>query len=674
MFNKFLKLMISAFFFFTLMGCHYSTRVVHDFWYNRYQMGVWYADQQQWKQAEIYLKKALKKKFKDNDYIHTYDVNYITYFPHRELGVALFHQGKTEKAIKELELSLQFEPSKKTKYYLEKARIKLIHEKQSDKDPPRIKITYPLSNMILSTPIINLHGIATDNTYIQTIYVDKKPVYLNTQKNQIKFCMRQNANMGLNSITVTAEDIMGNVQTEQIHFYVDLLAPVISLVRQSVQWIGNQQYIQVNLHIVDNHLLDFVKIQDRTYPCNKKNNIQIKETILIKKALPAINITARDVAGNINQYQIMPPENNYVLAMNSYEYSASGVLKSINPENRCLWATNAYSGNHTMSPLFVIPQKKYFITKLENTNSNHTTFSFDHIIPKYCHTKTFLIQGKVSDIDGIKSLYLGEEKLDIIQAKECRFKSNFILIDNEINSIVLRAIDIYDNETLKELTIEQRPSPMKFLKNRAILKIKNISFLDPYGLIEIPKRRQFNYIDWPDIFKTKLSDAIIEKKRFQIYKDIASKKYDYSLTVRIEVREIKDMKYEINSFVYLYNDQNQRVAYITAFQLFSRKLSDDFFYIFENMAKDIDQHLRQEMPLIETYISNRQKNNIEIPAGIESNIKELTKLIVYKNDDHYRHQTISEAFISQVLSEKSYIKKTYTNHLPVLKGHMVIVK
>ncbi len=80
-----------------------------------------------------------------------YGMHFIDWFGHRGKGAALYHLGRIDKAIEELELSLQCTESSQAQYYLDKARAKKLKESGKDAKAPAIKKVH----LIKSEPALN---------------------------------------------------------------------------------------------------------------------------------------------------------------------------------------------------------------------------------------------------------------------------------------------------------------------------------------------------------------------------------------------------------------------------------------------------------------------------------------------------------------------------------------
>ena len=114
-------------------------------WYHYYERGLSFAEGQCLGEAERDLGEALKQRDDgDRRRARTYGMHFVDYFPHRELGIVLFHQKRYADAIRELEVSLNATVTAKAEFYLAQCRKALLLSQTPDKRPPNLKfIAWP---------------------------------------------------------------------------------------------------------------------------------------------------------------------------------------------------------------------------------------------------------------------------------------------------------------------------------------------------------------------------------------------------------------------------------------------------------------------------------------------------------------------------------------------------
>ena len=86
--------------------------------YEHYSNGLKNQKKQNWEEAVQCFRKAIDLKEDDGERVRTYGVNFIDYFPNRELGIVYYEMEDFENARLYLERSQAFEPSDRAGAYL----------------------------------------------------------------------------------------------------------------------------------------------------------------------------------------------------------------------------------------------------------------------------------------------------------------------------------------------------------------------------------------------------------------------------------------------------------------------------------------------------------------------------------------------------------------------------
>jgi len=198
-------------------------------WWNYYERGVSFMDGNFYLKAEQDFRQAIAKRDKDQIRSRTYGFHFLDYFPHRELGISLFHQQKFQDAINELEKSLSTEKSARAYYYLDKARKDLIVKNKSDKEPPQIFISSPEPEMLTNSYVINVKGHTTDDTFIKSVWINKIPFRIDVSAKSIHFNENVKIIPGENHIEIKALDIVGKFTAQKKKVICDIAGPVLNI-------------------------------------------------------------------------------------------------------------------------------------------------------------------------------------------------------------------------------------------------------------------------------------------------------------------------------------------------------------------------------------------------------------------------------------------------------------
>lgn len=87
-------------------------------WWDYYRRALSFAEGGFWKEAEADLKEAIRQRGKDQKRARMFGRSFTDYFPHRELGIVYYHQGRFRDAVRELNESLASVRSPEAESYL----------------------------------------------------------------------------------------------------------------------------------------------------------------------------------------------------------------------------------------------------------------------------------------------------------------------------------------------------------------------------------------------------------------------------------------------------------------------------------------------------------------------------------------------------------------------------
>ncbi len=200
-------------------------------WDSCYRSGLSYSQGECWDQAVEQFHMAIKHKSNDMWMARRYGMHFIDYFPHRELGIVYLNQGRIQKAIDELKLSLKMAESSKAKYYLNKARLKWLEEMKLDQMPPKILLpdqNQPYKDMrFTNQDSYIIKGLATDDFFVSQILVNEKHLFIDLAEPRIEFKDPVNLQPGENHFLCKAIDLIGHESTQEMTIILDQQGPVI---------------------------------------------------------------------------------------------------------------------------------------------------------------------------------------------------------------------------------------------------------------------------------------------------------------------------------------------------------------------------------------------------------------------------------------------------------------
>ncbi|MFP6584259.1 MAG: tetratricopeptide repeat protein [Candidatus Hydrogenedentota bacterium] len=202
-------------------------------WWNLYDRAFIFQKYELWEYAEQDIRAALSSRDLDQRWARTYGIHFIPeYFPNRELGVVLFHQGNFDEAIGRLETSVEQYYSARAGYYLDQARAARIAATSPDATNPTIDILSPQEGTLLASTQVNLEFVAKDDNYVSSIFINGEEIPLlhsaaEVSTRELELEHPINVQPGMNVIQVAAEDVSGNRTTISVRMKVDVDGPTV---------------------------------------------------------------------------------------------------------------------------------------------------------------------------------------------------------------------------------------------------------------------------------------------------------------------------------------------------------------------------------------------------------------------------------------------------------------
>ena len=200
-------------------------------WWNYYERGLSYADGRYFEEALADLQAAIRKRAQDQRMARTYGMHFLDYFPHREMGIILYEKGDLDAAQRELELSLQYSPTAKARFYIDQIRKKRIEKSLIEVPPPKIILSVSSDNMWTRNDPVLINGSAESDHFISQIAIDGAPLFQEGAQRRISFSKALNLTQGPHAIQFLASDLGGKSASRVLTVYVDRMGPTIVLDR-----------------------------------------------------------------------------------------------------------------------------------------------------------------------------------------------------------------------------------------------------------------------------------------------------------------------------------------------------------------------------------------------------------------------------------------------------------
>ena len=162
--------------------------------------------------------------------VRTYGLHMLdAYFPHRELGIAMFQLGDMKNAKQYLEQSLLQEPSGRAKFYLNLVRKKLITGQPLA--APQVILDKDVAFKWTKQRKRVLSGLAQSKAFISGVTVNEHPEFIELAEHAIRFEREIKLSPGTNIVRIEVKDLADNVVTHSVVWIADWQPPQIVIKR-----------------------------------------------------------------------------------------------------------------------------------------------------------------------------------------------------------------------------------------------------------------------------------------------------------------------------------------------------------------------------------------------------------------------------------------------------------
>ena len=266
-------------------------------WWDFYIRGRSFADGKFWQEAENDLRQALATRMKDARRARTYGAHFIQYFGNRELGIALFKQGRMEEAIPYLWKSLEDVPTEKAEFYL---RLCYRDLSKTDVDNENPEISLDAYRTITNDSDLTFSGTVKDNYFVDRLTINGSEIRPILGKTQSLFKHFTRLEPGENTFEIIATDAFGNSSLpKHVRVTLDREAPVISIKKATLEKVA-LSVINENEVRIENEKLENVNVLT-----SQASNIFEFAPINPEKAL---YVEFTDAANNSNGIRIQPED------------------------------------------------------------------------------------------------------------------------------------------------------------------------------------------------------------------------------------------------------------------------------------------------------------------------------------------------------------------------------
>jgi len=198
-------------------------------WWNYYERGRSFLEGGYYEEALLDFRAALAGRSRDQLWPRTYGLHFTPeYFPNREMGVALYYQGKLGEGLERLEASNQQRYSARGAYFLGEARRMWLASEGGDSASPTLEILAPSGDMPVGATEVEIIGVARDDTYISEITVNGEALDVKVSAPEVRFTHRVRLLPGQNEVALQAVDLLGKSTTLRVSIESDVDGPAVS--------------------------------------------------------------------------------------------------------------------------------------------------------------------------------------------------------------------------------------------------------------------------------------------------------------------------------------------------------------------------------------------------------------------------------------------------------------
>ena len=425
-------------------------------WWNYYIRALVAADNQDYGAAQTDLSNALKQRSRDQRMARTYDMHFIDYFPHREIGVLHWLGGNLKEAAAELSLSIEQAPSAKARYYLDLVRKALIQQRggpikspQLTLDVPpgtfwsradRIKLRGPIKPPQLTLDVppgtfwsradrIKLKGSVVDSNFVSDILIDGQSLHIEGRQTTVDFSHDLSLPQGCHAVSVEAVNLAGQRTRSTVNICVDRLGP--SVVLDRIEPLGAA--VLIVGAALDEAGVAELKIDGRQIPTSGKPETAF--SFLLSASDQDTVIECQDVLGNRTTYYFTPT---HLQATKSRRRLVAG-----------LQLAGLFQPSNDRPPVLRVPGWQ-----------NSQTVYMQNVV----------LTGSVSDRDRIVSLTINGEAL-LPRPGALFFFSHIIDLSPGVNAVIIEAEDAAGNRSRHRLMIERKIPKGLLLEERLRLSV-----------------------------------------------------------------------------------------------------------------------------------------------------------------------------------------------------------
>lgn len=587
-------------------------------WWSYYERALTSIDGGSYHEAVKDLQQAIQGNDFDQWQFETPDKKIIDYFPHREMGIIYYRQKEFDKAIDELEYSLESTGSAKAHFYLNQARSEKIIRDGLDHSPPEIFLESSTAREVTGSFSRRVKGVARDDTYLASIKVDDQQIPMVPARKSHLFAIDIPLQQGKNSIRVSATDLTGKLSEKYLDIYGDRQGPLIEIIDTT----ANSEEVVVRGIASDAGGLVSLKINGRKWPITGASRGYNFKFIL---PLETITITAKDCTGNVTQASLWEQD---------LADDASGGDEQLADVNSSMPIPDDFPESLELSSPLSLPNQPEQVEddppyiNLEGLVSESDTFD-DSVVFKV----------SVSDNKGIHSIFVNTEPIPMRNGKKVFFSLLEKLAEGR-NEFHFIAFDLQGNKTDKKVIITRKINNIQQTASRMKIAIH-------------PFARQGNSELLQQNISEQLADYLREQARFQITDHRVTEALAGKLTthanqpasIEQEAGDYLEPAVDgvLSGTIRLSSGYGEIVARLIDVRTAKVMAINDVFgkitapHDLESMLRNLADKFRRDFPVKQGMVTAVNDKEVTINLGETDSIKPYSRFIVYREPPPFLH-------------------------------------
>jgi len=266
-------------------------------WWDYYNRAIRRVDQRDFEGAKSDLLEAIEFRPEDSPNARTFGVRFQEYFPHCELGLIYFGEGRYREAIEEFRISLRTAPLEESRFFLHESYRALALAGELDTANPTLAILEPIQEMETGESSVRIEGIAYDDLYVDRIEVGGKRILVDPLQAEVPFEMEVSLEGGENEIPVVVTDLAERSHSFVFSIYADHFGPAIAL--KKIELTADKAKARLEIEVYDSSGISAIRLNGGPLPLGQdQDRIVVDREVLINGPDGTVRVEAFDGFGN----------------------------------------------------------------------------------------------------------------------------------------------------------------------------------------------------------------------------------------------------------------------------------------------------------------------------------------------------------------------------------------